>query len=157
MEFDTYIFMSASEEEGSDTSEWLPFPDSIRKISNKEVMQSSSEEALTMDRKRKPTDRSVDDKEDMVSMEEYSNNPDIEPPPVSKSANRLPSEMELAPGMREMSSGNMISLIINRAKASKKIAAKSQNLKGTFKSYIREGAGMQKTAATEMSKRVNAT
>ena len=59
--------------------------------------------------------------------------------------------------MREMSSADMISLIINRAKTSEKIAFILKNLKGNFKRYIREGAGMQSTATAELVKRVNAS
>lgn len=35
------------------------------------------------------------------------------------------------------------------------MAATSKNLKGTYKPYVREGAGMQAAAATELAKRVN--
>lgn len=37
------------------------------------------------------------------------------------------------------------------------MVAISKNLKGTYKRYIREGAGIQTAAATKLAKRVNAT
>lgn len=59
--------------------------------------------------------------------------------------------------MRHLTAADMVSLIIKKAKASEKLAAKSKNLKGTYKRYLREGAGIQTAAVTELAKRVNAT
>lgn len=59
-----------------------------KKLKKKRSRHSSSEEASPKDPKRKPTVLSVD--EDPESMEEYLNNPDIDPPPPSKEAKRIP-------------------------------------------------------------------
>lgn len=56
-----------------------------------------------------------------------------------------------------MTTANMISFIIHRTKTNEKIASKSQNMKGSFKRYIRENAGIKKAAATELAKKINAT
>lgn len=62
-EMDTYAFMSVSKGENSDTSEWLPFPEPTRSNIKKRNRQSSSEEALAKDTKRKPTDNAADEYE----------------------------------------------------------------------------------------------
>ena len=59
--------------------------------------------------------------------------------------------------MKHMTTADMVSLIIERAKANEKMAAKSKNLKSTFRRYIRKGFGVQTAAATELAKRVNST
>ena len=156
-EQEMYAFMSASEGDNSDTSEWLSFPTPKHIAGQKQDRESSPEEALTKNQKKKPSEKAIDDIKDPDSIEDYIHDPDIEPPPPSKSARRLLSAIELAKDMRELSTTDMVALIINRAKASEKIAAKSKNFKGNFKRYMREGAGMQKAAVTELAKRVNAT
>ena len=144
--------MSASEGENSDTSEWLPFPTPKYNKNLKRDRQSSSEEAMNKPRK-KATGIAEQEPEDPDSLEEYLADPNIETPPPSKSARKLSSAIELARGMREMTTADMVTLIINKAKTSEKTAAR--NLKGNFKRYIREIAGMQKAAATELTKKIN--
>ena len=156
-EQDMYMFMSASEGDNSDTSEWLPFPTSKGISGKKRDRQSSSEENVINNPRKRISGETLQESEELDSMEEYLNNQDLEPPPPSKSAKKPPTVVELAKGMKEMTTADMITLIINRAKTSEKIAAKSKNFKGNLKRYIREGAGIQKAAATELAKRVSAT
>ncbi|KAK1124108.1 hypothetical protein K0M31_007131 [Melipona bicolor] len=82
------IFMSASEGENSDTSDWFPFPITRDRNKNKKSRQSSSEENRSTDTKRKPVDPYVDAKENLF-------NSDIDPPPPSERAKRLLSAEEL--------------------------------------------------------------
>ena len=52
-----------------------------------------------------------------------------------------------------MTAVDITALIVFRTRANEKIAATSSNLKGTYKRYLREGAGVETAAATELAKR----
>ena len=129
-----YAFISASD--GENTSEWLLFPTPKRMGRIKRDRQSSSEEAVGKNPKKKIAGKTDHDAEEIDSLEDYVNGPEIEHLPPSKSARRLPSTTELAKGMREMTTADMVALIIHRTKASEKIVAKSKNLKGNLKKYM---------------------
>lgn len=78
--------------------------------------------------------------------------------PLRRSLSKSSKPLEdLMIDMSRMSTGDMTSLTIERARADEKMVAIFKNLKRTYKRYIREAAGVQTAAATELAKRVNAS
>lgn len=109
------------------------------------TMESNSKRRTTSDGR---TNSDVEEEE-----EAYFLNPEVEAPPPSKGAKRLPTDEERAANLRHLPTANLAAMILENAKTVEKVASASGNLKGTYKRFLREAAGNSKACVTEISKR----